>query len=214
MISSRLFFATALLIATGAASASTLRGLKDNTTALDDDFIEGDLSLFDPDLQPVDLEMLELIGDGGDRRLGDISDDEDAKSDTADNNTGRRLVFTKVLTNRATGYVLDSNGNGNVYTSSYNGGNFQKWKFYRSGSTNVYFVQNVGTNRVLDSNGEGHVYTSGYNGGNYQKWKLYANAGGTLFFQSLATSKVLDCNIATSVYTNPYYGNDYQSWRW
>ncbi|MFD3996161.1 ricin-type beta-trefoil lectin domain protein [Streptomyces sp. NPDC058548] len=63
------------------------------------------------------------------------------------------------------GFCLDSNGAGNVYTHSCNGGNYQRW-VWRSDST----LQNGATGRCLDSDGAGNVYTLPCNGGSYQKW--------------------------------------------
>jgi hypothetical protein len=79
---------------------------------------------------------------------------------------GAGALQTTRIVNNQTGLCLDSNYNGNVYTLSCNGGNYQNW--YGSGAT----IVNNQTGLCLDSNYNGNVYTLSCNGGNYQNWYL------------------------------------------
>lgn len=71
----------------------------------------------------------------------------------------------------ATGKILDSKTNGDVYTLHYNHGNYQKLNVIQSGK-GWAVLKNVATGRCLDSNHDGKVFTLGYNGGDFQKWRL------------------------------------------
>ena len=71
--------------------------------------------------------------------------------------------------NVATGFCLDSNGSGDVYTLGCNGGNYQHWLKQGVGGGAVQF-KNVSTGFCLDSNANRDVYTLGCNGGSYQHW--------------------------------------------
>ena len=60
--------------------------------------------------------------------------------------------------NLATGFMLDCNGKGNVYTMRDSGGNYQNWIV--KSISNGCILENVATGRILDSNSEGKVFTS------------------------------------------------------
>jgi serine/threonine-protein kinase len=102
----------------------------------------------------------------------------------------------------ATGFCLDSNGNGSVYTQPCNRGSYQNWQ--NQGQTLV----DVATGFCLDSNGNGSVYTQPCNRGNYQNWQT---RGQTLV--DVATGLCLDSNGNGSVYTQPCNRGNYQNWK-
>jgi hypothetical protein len=74
----------------------------------------------------------------------------------------------------ATGFVLDSCSDGDVYTLPNNGGSFQLWELSNSAGDDTWILKNVATSAVLDSSGE-DVYTKEYNFGSFQ------NGGSSVF---------------------------------
>ncbi|MEV0188570.1 RICIN domain-containing protein [Kitasatospora purpeofusca] len=114
------------------------------------------------------------------------------------------------LTNLATSRVLDSNGNGSVYTLGANGGSYQVWWAGDEGNE-TYTFKNLATGRCLDSNGDGKVYTLGCNGGNYQKW-VKSWGGNGAFYRNVATGRYLDSNVNGDVYAIGGNGGNYQKW--
>ena len=76
----------------------------------------------------------------------------------------RHAAASKTYVNVSTGFCLDSNGDGAVYTLGCNSGNYQHWELQG------LRLVDVATGKCLDSNGEGKVYAIGCNGGNYQNW--------------------------------------------
>ena len=109
------------------------------------------------------------------------------------------------LINRATGRVLDSNDNGNVYAIQMNGGNFQKWYIHGEGDT--FDLTNAHTGRALDSDYTGRVYTIPFNGGNFQKWRIHGE-----YYQNVQTGRYLDSDHNGRVYTLPINGGPHQQW--
>lgn len=116
----------------------------------------------------------------------------------------------RVYKNLATGYCLDSNAGGRVYTLWCNRGSFQKWNVT---GANTVTLRNLATGRCLDSNAARQVYTLGCNGGSYQRWRVTYNRDGSRTFRNLATGYCLDSNAARVVYTHPCNGGSYQRWR-
>jgi hypothetical protein len=113
--------------------------------------------------------------------------------------------------NLATGFVLDSNPQGDVYALPANGGRYQKW-FVSQSDFGTVTLTNIATRRCLDSNTERAVYTLWCNGGSFQKWIVLNRNFGTVVLRNLATGLVLDSNPWGDVYTLPENGGSYQKW--
>ena len=113
--------------------------------------------------------------------------------------------------NLATGFVLDSNPWGDVYTLTGNGGRYQKWVVTPSDYGTVT-LRNDATWRCLDSNTNGDVYTLWCNGGSFQKWIVLNRSFGTVVLRNLATGLVVDSNPSGDVYALPENGGSYQKW--
>lgn len=93
------------------------------------------------------------------------------------------------LQNAGSKQFLDSNNDGAVYTSSPNGGAFQRWRMEDKGDGTIS-LQNVATGKWLDSNTAGDVYTLEGNGGRNQRWTMQAHST-TFGFTNAATGMVL-----------------------
>ncbi|WP_018352641.1 RICIN domain-containing protein [Longispora albida] len=112
--------------------------------------------------------------------------------------------------NGATGYCLDGDYAGRVYTMGCNGGNYQNWYVIDHGTSQE--LVSAQTGRCLDSNAVGNVYTLPCNGTAYQKWTLVFTQGG-YGYSNVATGRVLDSNWQGQAYTLPLNNSPYQTWR-
>jgi hypothetical protein len=87
-----------------------------------------------------------------------------------------RDMFWTNFTVRATGYCLDSNPAGAVYTLSCNSGPYQTWEMWVDpADPNHFQIVDHATGHCLDSNPAGDVYTMQCNGGPNQTWNLFLN---------------------------------------
>ena len=76
-----------------------------------------------------------------------------------------------IIKNEATGFVLDSNADKQVYTGNSNGGAFQHWQLQDAGN-GFWVIQDEATGFVLDSNADKQAYTGSPNGGAFQRWQF------------------------------------------
>ena len=120
---------------------------------------------------------------------------------------------TYFLRDKATGFNLDSNAAGQVYTLPGNGGAYQKWVFRPTGDGHSFYLVDDATGFFLDSNYNGDVYTLPGNRGAFQRWLPDLRSDGYYYLFNIATGRVLDSNAAGQVYTLPHNGGSYQGWR-
>jgi serine/threonine-protein kinase len=76
-----------------------------------------------------------------------------------------------IIKNEATGFVLDSNADKQVYTGNPNGGAFQHWQLQDAGN-GFWVIRDEATGFVLDSNADMQAYTGSPNGGAFQRWQF------------------------------------------
>ncbi|CAO5186246.1 putative xylanase [Frankia sp. AiPs1] len=119
----------------------------------------------------------------------------------------------RTFVNLATGFCLDSNSKGEVYTLGCNGGPYQGWSLGSTAFNGVVTLRDQATGRCLDSNADRKVYTLGCNDGSYQKWTVNNGGFGTRTFRNLATGFCLDSNGGRKVYTLGCNDGSYQKWR-
>jgi hypothetical protein len=95
-----------------------------------------------------------------------------------------------------------------VYTSTENGGNYQKWNLIKT--NNGYLIRNYATNLYLDSNSDGQVFTSPLNTlSDSQIWNFFLDT-----IINFATGKALDSNSVGNAYTLEINNGDNQNWSW
>lgn len=83
------------------------------------------------------------------------------------------------LEDAATGRCLDSNANGNLYTSPCQapGNTYQDWVPNDEIIPGSRSLRDGATGRCLDSNANGNAYTLPCNGGNFQNWVIRTFVG-------------------------------------
>jgi hypothetical protein len=83
------------------------------------------------------------------------------------------------LEDAATGRCLDSNANGNLYTSPCQapGNTYQDWVSAANVNSSPSGLADAATQRCLDSNANGNAYTLPCNGGNFQNWVIRTFVG-------------------------------------
>ena len=112
----------------------------------------------------------------------------------------------RISRNVATGFCLDSDTNGSVYTLDCNRGNFQNWNRTPPAAKEQQ-LRSVATGFCLDSNTDGEVYTLACNGGNFQRWRRDKGR-----FINVATGLCLDSDTSGRVYTLACNGGAFQRW--
>ena len=113
--------------------------------------------------------------------------------------------YTRKFTNQATARCLDSNANGEVYTLTCNGGQFQNWAIvkYLDG---FFTIMNRATGFYLTDSGSS-VLARARDGTTSQDWKI----NGVQVLNRF-TNEVLDSNNDGKVYTLPHNGGNFQKW--
>jgi len=138
-------------------------------------------------------------------------------------------TFVVGIRDRQTGRCLDSNANGNVYTTwpcQAPGNHYQDWipTIYpvNTGVGNLFTVsyRDYATGRCLDSNYAGNVYTTWpcqAPGNTYQLWFATAYNNPALFGigtdADWQTARCLDSNANGNAYTLLCNGGNFQNWQ-
>lgn len=112
--------------------------------------------------------------------------------------------------NVSTGYCLDSNFVGSVYSGGCNRGPYQLW-FNANPDGFGDRISNYRTSMCLDSDATGHAYTLRCNGGNYQRWTVTFKGAG-YEIRNVATGLCLDGPPSGTVHTSYCNSGNYQRW--